>query len=81
MALLVFTVFASFMWDKYGGSKSVFAKALYVLPPLSRTSEVYSALSLGKPLNLQLVQWFGGYGIACVIIALVILRHRRLAVV
>ena len=75
------TVAASFFWDRFQDSQAVFAKLLYLLPPLHRTSEVYNALAKATPLPWHLIEWFAGYGVACFVGGLVVLRYRRLAIV
>ena len=80
--LLVFvTVAASYLWERFGASTSVFARLLYLLPPLHRTAEIYTAVAKGEVMNWGLLGWFGGYGLVCVVAGLVVLRYRRLAVV
>jgi hypothetical protein len=81
LSLVSFTVAATYFWDRFGESKSVAANLLYLLPPLHRTSEVYVAAARGQPLPTHLLEWFSGYGIACFIIGLIVLRHRRLAII
>ncbi len=80
LILLVFTAVSTFMWGKYGESKAVIGKLLYALPPLSRTTDVYGALAKSSPVNWHLLEWFAGYGAACVIAGLIVLRVRRMAV-
>lgn len=81
LGLVAVTVAATYLWDRFGSSASVVAKLLYLLPPMHRTSEVYSAVAKGDPLPWHLLQWFGGYGVVCVVAALFVLRHRRLAII
>jgi ABC-type transport system involved in multi-copper enzyme maturation permease subunit len=81
LSLVAMTVFASFMWGRFGDSTSVLAKLLYLLPPLHRTAEIYDAVAKRTPVDTTLLAWFGGYGVACYLIGLVVLRYRRLAIV
>jgi ABC-type transport system involved in multi-copper enzyme maturation permease subunit len=81
LSLVAVAVLASFMWGRFGESTNVAAKLLYLLPPLHRTSEIYDAVANGATLNTRLLAWFAGYGIACYVIGLVVLRYRRLAIV
>ena len=81
LSLVTVTVAASYFWDRYKDSESAAAKLLYLLPPLHRTSDVYSAVAKGDPLPWHLLQWFAGYGVACYLLGLLVLRYRRLAVV
>ncbi|MEP6999287.1 MAG: hypothetical protein ABI969_02330 [bacterium] len=81
LSLVSVTVAASYFWDRYKESHTVIAKLLYLLPPLHRTSEVYTAVAKGEPLPWHLLEWFAGYGVACFVLGLLVLRFRRLAIV
>ncbi|MEO8620935.1 MAG: hypothetical protein ABI625_07710 [bacterium] len=81
LSLVSVTVAANYFWERYKESDSMIAKLLYVLPPLHRTSDVYSAVAKGEPLPWHLLEWFAGYGIACFLLGLLVLRFRRLAIV
>lgn len=80
LLLVLFTVLASYLWDRWGTSPSAFHYLLYVLPPLSRTGDIYAAAGSGTPLDVWLLGWFGAYGAACVVAGLIVLRYRRLAI-
>jgi ABC-type transport system involved in multi-copper enzyme maturation permease subunit len=81
LSLVAVTVFASFVWGRFGESTSILAKLLYLLPPLHRTAEIYEAVAKRTPVNTSLLAWFAGYGVVCYLIGLVVLRYRRLAIV
>jgi len=81
LSLVAVTVFASFMWGRFGESTSVLAKLLYLLPPLHRTAEIYEAVAKRAPVNTSLLAWYAAYGVAAYLIGLVVLRYRRLAIV
>jgi hypothetical protein len=81
LSLVAVTVAANYLWLRYGASKSVVAWLLYLLPPIHRTSAVYEAVAGGRPLPWDLLAWFAGYGAVCFVIGLVVLRHRRLAII
>jgi hypothetical protein len=70
---------ADILWRMYGDSKSPFAALLRLLPPMHRTSAMYSAASHGVALPWQSVLWLAGYGAVAFVLGLAILRHRRLA--
>jgi hypothetical protein len=78
MAVLLFV--ARILWDQYEKSTSVFAKLLYLLPPIHRTSDVYNALFGGTALPWHTIEWIAAYGAVCLIAALAVLRTQRLAV-
>lgn len=81
LSLVAVTVLATWLWGRFGESTSVFAKLLYLVPPLHRTSEIYEAVASKTPLDSGLLAWYAGYGLACYVIGLVVLRYRRLAIV
>jgi hypothetical protein len=81
LTLVAATAFATSMWFLFGESKSVFARLLYLLPPLHRTREIYEALAKHAPIDSGLLAWYAGYGIVCYVIGLIVLRYRRLAIV
>ncbi len=80
LGLVVATVASTALWDKYGASSSWFAKLLYLLPPLNRTNEIYGKLAAGTMLNANLLEWFAGYGLACLVAGFLVLHFRRMAI-
>ena len=89
LSLVAVSVASTFLWGKFGGSGHPLSMLLYLLPPLHRTDEVYAAVS-GAPavasgaalvLPWHLVWWLAGYGAASFVAGLLVLRHRRLAIV
>ncbi|HEV7991465.1 MAG TPA: hypothetical protein VGP25_06540 [Gemmatimonadaceae bacterium] len=89
LSLVAVSVAATYLWGRYASSTSPFAKLLYLLPPLHRTDEVYASVS-GRPtfaagaqhvLPWGSIWWLAGYGAACFVLGLVVLRYRRLAIV
>lgn len=79
LLLILVTVLSTVLWDKFGDSTSIFANFLYVFPPLHRTGEIYTAAAAATPVSRTLLGWFAGYGLACVIGALAVIRYRRMA--
>jgi hypothetical protein len=89
LSLVAVTVAATYLWGRYGESTSPLAKLLYLLPPLHRTDAVFASVS-GRPtfspgaehvMPWDSIWWLAGYGAACFILGLIVLRHRRLAIV
>lgn len=80
LALVAVTLVAKLAWERWGDSPSTFARLLYLLPPVHRADEVYRALAERTAVPWSLVAWFAGYGLLCFAAALVVLRHRRLAI-
>jgi hypothetical protein len=81
LSLVAVTVAANYFWARYGESTSALAQLLYLLPPIHRTAEVYSAVAKGVALPWHLLAWFAGYGAISFVIGLVVLRYRRLAII
>lgn len=81
LSLVAVTVLSNYLWLMYGTSTSAAAWVLYLFPPLHRTSAVYAAVAGGTALPWSLLAWFAGYGAICFAIGLVVLRHRRLAII
>jgi hypothetical protein len=80
LSLVAVTVAANYLWTRFGESRNALAGLLYLLPPLHRTSEVYTAVANGVALPWQLLGWFAAYGAISFAAGLVVLRHRRLAI-
>ena len=89
MSLVAVTVGATFLWTRFGESTHPLARLLFLLPPLHRADEVYASVSgvpvyaSGAPTVIPwpILAWLAGYGAACFAAGLVVLRHRRLAIV
>ena len=60
-------------------SPDLLAKLRYLLPPLTRTSELYGAFVKGTDMPWHLVEWFLAYGAICFALGLYVLHRRRLA--
>jgi hypothetical protein len=81
LSLVSVTVAATYLWNRFGASEQPLAKLVYLLPPLHRTSEVYSAAAKGMALPWHSLAWLAGYGAVCFVIGLMVLRYRRLAII
>jgi ABC-type transport system involved in multi-copper enzyme maturation permease subunit len=89
MSLVAVSVVSTFLWTRFGGSSNPLAKLLYLLPPLHRSDEVYAAVSgapllatgAPPPIPWPILGWLAGYGVACYLAGLIVLRYRRLAIV
>jgi hypothetical protein len=80
LSLVFVTVATTLLQQRFGTSSSPFAMLLHLLPPLQETAPVYAALAEGVALPWHSIAWLGGYGAACFVAALVVLRYRRLAI-
>ncbi len=81
LSLVAVTVASNFLWLRYAASTSAFTALLYLLPPIHRTNEVYAAVAGGTALPWALLAWYAVYGAIAFGIGLVVLRHRRLAII
>jgi hypothetical protein len=88
LSLVAVSVGATFLWGKYGDSAHPLAKLLYLLPPVHRTDEIYASIattqssaSQSLALPWHSIWWLAGYGAASFLVGLLVLRHRRLAIV
>jgi hypothetical protein len=81
LSLVAVTVATTVLRGRFGESTNSLAKLLYLLPPLHKTDEVYTAVSEGLALPWHALAWLGGYGAVCVLIGLGVLRYRRLAII
>ena len=81
LSLVAVTVVSNYLWLMYGSSTSPASRLLYLFPPLHRTADVYAAVAGGTALPWDLLAWFAGYGVISFAIGLVVLRHRRLAII
>jgi hypothetical protein len=89
LSLVAVSAASVYLWKRYGGARSGLAKLLYLLPPLHRLEEIFAAATV-RPAFLSgaapdmpwnLLWWIAGYGAACFVAGLIVLRHRRLAIV
>ena len=81
LSLVAATVAATVLWRKFGESTSPFAVLLYLLPPVHKTDEIYRAVADGTALPSHTLAWVGGYAALCFVVALLVLRRRRLAII
>ncbi|MDB4886127.1 MAG: hypothetical protein JWN79_1565 [Gemmatimonadetes bacterium] len=80
LALAASVIASQVLWDRFGASTSVLAKLLYLLPPIHRTGDLYTALVGGTALPGHTLEWIAAYGAVCLVAGLVVLRTRRLAI-
>lgn len=79
LSLVAVTVVSELLWRRFGESASPFARALYLLPPITKIEAVYARAAQHLALPWQILAWLAGYGLACFVAGLLVLRHRRLA--
>jgi hypothetical protein len=81
LSLVLVTLVATYLWDRFGASRHPLAKLVYLFPPLNRTAEVYGAAAQGVAPPWHTLAWLAGYGAVCFVIGLLVLRFRRLAII
>jgi hypothetical protein len=81
LLLAAVAIVSTMLWTRYGTSTSVFARLLWLLPPLTKVDAVYAAAASTHPgpMPWGTLAWLTGYGVACYVAGLFVLHHRRLA--
>jgi hypothetical protein len=79
MSLIAVWVVADWSWKLWGDSSGLGFWLLHLLPPVHRADSVYDMLlSDAGPIPWGSVAWLGGYGVACFLLGLVVIRRRPL---
>lgn len=79
LSLLSVVFAAQIGWTFWGNDPGVRGWLVRLLPPVHRAGELYTAVALGQPMPWPLLTWLAGYGAACFLLGLVVLRERPLA--
>ena len=87
LSLVAASLVSVLLWQRFGASTHPLATLLFLLPPLHRVNEIFASVP-GAPgaaapseIPWPLLAWLAGYGAACFVAGLVVLRYRRLAIV
>lgn len=67
------------LWELFGQESGVRGRLVRILPPVHVLDGVYSAIRAGRELPTNDLMWAVGYGIACFVLGLVVVRRRSLA--
>jgi len=80
LSLVSVTLTANVLWSLWGSATGPRHWLLYLLPPVHRANDVYAVVARGlsAPLPWASIAWLGGYGLACFVAALVVIRRRPL---
>ena len=80
LSLVTVLLVANVSWSLWGDSTSPFRALLYVLPPVHRADEVYNLIlrDTGSPIPWGSIAWLGGYGVACFLLGMLVIRKRPL---
>lgn len=79
LSLVTVVLGSNIAWRLWGESDSPLRVLLYLLPPFHRESRIYDWI--GRPeaeVPWSIMLWIGGYGVACLLLGLVVLRKRPL---
>lgn len=68
------------LWQLWGQSTSAARYLLYLLPPVHRAGSVYALVfhEAGTALPWGHIAWIAGYGALCLVLGMVVIRHRPL---
>lgn len=80
LSLVTVLLVARLLWTLWGNATGIRHWLLYLLPPIHRADNVADIVMRGAhtPVPWSLIAWLGGYGLACFVLGLVVLRKRPL---
>ncbi|HEU4994360.1 MAG TPA: ABC transporter permease [Gemmatimonadaceae bacterium] len=81
VSLVAVLLVANVAWALGGNGSGPLHWLLYALPPVHRTSDLYMMVAgEGRSIPWQSIGWLAGYGVACFLLAMVVIRRRPLGV-
>lgn len=80
LSLVTVLLVANVSWSLWDDTTSPLRVLLYVLPPVHRADEVYNIVlrDAGNPIPWASIAWLGGYGVACFLLGMLVIRKRPL---
>jgi hypothetical protein len=79
ISLVTVLLVANVSWNLWGDRSGPVFWLLHVLPPVHHADRVYDLLvPSGAPMPWASIAWLGGYGLACFLLGLVVIRRRPL---
>lgn len=80
ISLVSVIVVANVAWNVWGNSTGMAHTILYLLPPVHRANDVYGIVARApfQPLPWGSILWLGGYGLACFLLGMLVVRQRPL---
>lgn len=80
LSLVTVLLVANIGWLVWGNVDGIRHWLLYLLPPVHRDDQVFALLSQtpNDPLPWISLLWLGGYGLACFVLGMVVIRRRPL---
>ena len=80
LSLVTVIVIANIAWWAWGDVHGPRHWILYAFPPVHRDEQVFALLAEGRasPVPWLTILWLGGYGLACFLLAMLVIRKRPL---
>ena len=80
ISLVTVLLVANVSWSLWGERSGPVYWLLHLLPPVHRADRVYEIVlrDPGTPLSWSSIAWLGGYGFACFLLGLLVIRRRPL---
>jgi hypothetical protein len=77
LSLVAVLFVSNVLWATFGDSENPLRYLLYLLPPAHRASDVH-ALMGQTPADWAGILWISGYGLACFLLGMLVIRKRPL---
>lgn len=80
LSLVSVLLVANVGWSVWGTAEGLRRWVLYLLPPVHRANEVYALVvrEPQTPVPWDAIAWFGGYGLLCFALGMLVIRRRSL---
>jgi hypothetical protein len=80
ISLVTVLLLANVGWSLWGESTGPIRWLLHLLPPVHRADQVYDLVLRGAatPIPWSSIAWLGGYGFACFLLGMLVIRRRPL---
>lgn len=80
LSLVTVLLVANVSWSLWGDSTGPVRWLLHLLPPVHRADEVYDLIlsAPGFAIPWASIAWLGGYGVACFLLGMLVIRKRPL---
>jgi ABC-type transport system involved in multi-copper enzyme maturation permease subunit len=80
VSLVTVLLVANVSWTFWMNATGPLRALLYLLPPVHRIDNVYTVVmrQAHEPIPWQIIAWFGGYGLICFALGLIVIRRRPL---
>lgn len=80
LSLVTVLLAATVGWSVWGTAGGIRYYLLHLLPPVHKAADVYAIVAndVARPMPWPAILWLGGYGLACFILGMVVVRKRPL---